>query len=232
MSAGGTGNTRSMSPESTHVTTEAFLASGLDDWVLVDRRIRARFATGDFTTGLAFVAAIGAEAERADHHPDLALRYTGVDVALRSHDVGAVTDRDLRLARTISAIAAELGATSSRSGVHVVELALDAADIPAVARFWSAAVTGSPDHVDGNDVVDPETGELVVWIQQTEPHDEPRQRFHLDVWVAPDAAAERISAILAAGGTLVSDAEAPAFTVLADPEGNKVCICTCLDRDA
>ena len=36
----------------------------------------------------------------------------------------------------------------------------------------------------------------------------------------------------AAGGTLVSDAEAPAFTVLADPEGNKVCICTCLDRDA
>lgn len=221
-----------MSPESTHVTTEAFLASGLDDWVLVDRRIRARFATGDFATGLAFVAAIGAEAERADHHPDVALRYGGVDIALRSHDVGAVTDRDLRLASTISTIATELGVTARRADVRVSELALDVSDLEAVGRFWSAAVTGSPDHVDGNDVVDPETGELIVWLQQTEPHDEPRQRFHLDVWVAPDVADERIAAVLAAGGTLASDAEAPAFTVLADPEGNKVCICTCLDRDA
>jgi 4a-hydroxytetrahydrobiopterin dehydratase len=46
-----------------------------------------------------------------------------------------------------------------------------------------------------------------------------------------DQAQPRISAALAAGGTLVSDDRAPAFTVLADPEGNKVCVCTSLGRD-
>ena len=36
---------------------------------------------------------------------------------------------------------------------------------------------------------------------------------------------------MAAGGTVVDDSAAPSFTVLADPEGNKVCICTALDRE-
>ena len=34
------------------------------------------------------------------------------------------------------------------------------------------------------------------------------------------------------GGTLVSDEDAPSFWVLADPQGNKVCLCTWQDRDA
>jgi len=34
----------------------------------------------------------------------------------------------------------------------------------------------------------------------------------------------------AAGGRVVDDSPAPAFTVLADPEGNRVCVCTILDR--
>jgi len=225
-------STRPSDDDRKPVSPQAFLEAGLDDWVLMDRRLYARWGTGDFTTGLALVAAIGAEAEQADHHPDVTLRYGAVEVSTRSHDVGAVTARDLRLAAAISGLARELGATPRRESVHLPELALDAADVPAVARFWSAAYTGSPDHVDGDDVVDPDTGELILWLQQTEPHPEPRQRFHVDLWVAPDLAEARIAAILDAGGTLVSDAAAPSFTVLADPEGNKVCVCTCLDRDA
>ena len=46
-----------------------------------------------------------------------------------------------------------------------------------------------------------------------------------------DVAPDRIEAALAAGGTLVSDARAPAFVVLADPEGNQACVCTTLGRD-
>ncbi len=38
--------------------------------------------------------------------------------------------------------------------------------------------------------------------------------------------AGRIEAALAAGGKVVYDEEAPAFIVLADPQGNKVCLCT------
>jgi 4a-hydroxytetrahydrobiopterin dehydratase len=70
-----------------------------------------------------------------------------------------------------------------------------------------------------------------LWFQRTDAHDEPRQRFHLDVRVPPEVAGPRIEAALAAGGTLVSDAHAPAFTVLADPPGNKVCVTTGLGRD-
>ena len=36
----------------------------------------------------------------------------------------------------------------------------------------------------------------------------------------------------AAGGTIVSTNRAPAWTVLADPEGNKVCVCTWQGREA
>ncbi|MEE3920160.1 4a-hydroxytetrahydrobiopterin dehydratase [Micromonospora sp. BRA006-A] len=60
------------------------------------------------------MAAVGAEAERVDHHPDLDLRYTHVDVRLWSHDAGGVTGRDLRLARTIAALAADAGLTPCR----------------------------------------------------------------------------------------------------------------------
>ena len=58
-----------------------------------------------------------------------------------------------------------------------------------------------------------------------------RNRIHLDVDVPHDTAAERIAAALAAGGTLLSDSAAPAFWVLADAEGNEVCICTWQGRD-
>ena len=41
----------------------------------------------------------------------------------------------------------------------------------------------------------------------------------------------RARRLVAAGGELVSDAEAPSFWVLADPDGNKVCLCTWQNRD-
>ena len=53
-----------------------------------------------------------------------------------------------------------------------------------------------------------------------------RNRIHFDVSVPHDQAHERIQATLVAGGKLVDDAEAPAFWVLADPEGNEACVTT------
>ena len=50
------------------------------------------------------------------------------------------------------------------------------------------------------------------------------------MWVPPEVADERIASAVAAGGTVVDDSEAPSFTVLADAEGNRVCVCTVLDR--
>lgn len=81
----------------------------LPDWRHVDGALRARFRTGSFAKGLELVNRIGASAETADHHPDIELTYPAVVVTLSSHDVGAVTIRDVRLARAISAHAHALG---------------------------------------------------------------------------------------------------------------------------
>lgn len=67
-----------------------------------------------------------------------------------------------------------------------------------------------------------------LWFQQRGPDDE--QRFHLDVRVSHDIAADRVQAVIAAGGTLVLD-RSPAFVVLRDADGNHACICTNLGRE-
>ena len=58
-----------------------------------------------------------------------------------------------------------------------------------------------------------------------------RNRVHFDITVAHDEAEARVRAALAAGGTLVNDSFARTFWVLADAEGNEVCVCTWTDRD-
>src|SRR4051794_15844488 len=57
-----------------------------------------------------------------------------------------------------------------------------------------------------------------------------RNRIHVDVAVPHDQAEGRVAAALAADGRLVSDAHAPKWWVLADAEGNEVCVATWLGR--
>lgn len=87
----------------------ALSTAGLDDWQPEADTIRARYDTGDFATGLRLTQQIGEAAESANHHPDITLTYPHLDVVLTSHDAGAVTDRDLDLAATISALARAAG---------------------------------------------------------------------------------------------------------------------------
>jgi 4a-hydroxytetrahydrobiopterin dehydratase len=51
-----------------------------------------------------------------------------------------------------------------------------------------------------------------------------RGRFHLDVHVTAEQAPRRLEETIAAGGRLVTDAYAPRWWVLADAEGNEMCI--------
>ncbi|WP_043441621.1 4a-hydroxytetrahydrobiopterin dehydratase [Arthrobacter sp. L77] len=214
----------------TNLTTQQILDAGLADWRQLARALHARFVTGDFATGLALVAAIGDLAEQAGHHPDVVLTYPHVDVTLLSHDASGVTQRDVDLARRISGIAGERGIPADPSAPAVVELALDTADVAAVGPFWAALLTGDATAVDGDDVADPGGRVPTLWFQHTDAHETPRQRFHLDLWVPHDAAEARIAAAVAAGGRVVDDTRAPSFTVLADAEGNRACVCTTLDR--
>ncbi|MGD9960889.1 4a-hydroxytetrahydrobiopterin dehydratase [Nocardioides sp.] len=205
-------------------------AAELTDWRQLLRGLHTRFATGDFATGLTLAAAIGEAAEEANHHPDLDLRYPHLDVALTSHDVGGVTQRDLDLARVISALAAEHGVAARPQAVSVLELGLDTADAAAIRPFW-LALLDLPD-TDGTDEIIDSSGRLpTIWFQSTEPHETPRQRLHVDITVPHDVAERRVAAAVAAGGTLESDSRAPSFWVLVDADGNRACVCTWQDRD-
>lgn len=213
------------------LTGQQIADAGLDGWVNLLGGLQTRIRTGDFATGLSVVDAIGAAAEELNHHPDVDLRYPHVDVRLSSHDVGGLTERDVRLARRISEIAAAAGVELD-GAVSRLELGLDTPDAGSLRSFW-AAVTGMEVEATeyGTEVHDPADALPTIWFQ-TSGAEEPRQRWHLDLWVDPSQVRSRIDAAVAAGGTVISDAEAPSFWVLADPEGNKVCLCTWQDRSA
>jgi 4a-hydroxytetrahydrobiopterin dehydratase len=216
---------------------DQILGAGIDDWRKVLNRLRARFRTGDFATGVALVDRIGAAADAANHHPDVSLTYPEVIVTLSSHDVGGITSRDIDLARQISGFAAELGAAADTSGLTELEPGLDTADGSRLAPFY-AALTGGEASPGG--LVDASGQVPGLWFQEppTSPEEtgpelpaqDPEQRWHFDVWVPHDEGERRLQAVLDAGGTLVSDAGAPSYWVVADADGNRSCICTPLDR--
>ena len=142
------------------------------------------------------------------------------------HQVEWVTEQDLDLARRISAVAAEHDARPDTAGIMNVELALDTAHEERLAPFWSALLTGGQAArgrgTIGNDVRDGDGRVPYLWFQETEDHETPRQRFHLDVFVPGEHAQQRIAAALEAGGVVVSEEDG--FTILADPDGNKACV--------
>ncbi|MGI9018194.1 MAG: 4a-hydroxytetrahydrobiopterin dehydratase [Euzebya sp.] len=201
----------------------------LADWRSMYQALEARFRTGDFATGLRMVNLIGQAAEEANHHPDIDLRYSHVNIRLISHDIGGKTQRDVDLARQISHIAADLGVEADPACVSRVEIGLDTWDAAEIRPFWQA-VLGLRHDTDFDDLRDDEGDLPTIWFQDCEPHPEPHQRFHLDIRVPPEVAGQRIAEALAAGGTLISDTRAPTFTVLADPQGNRICVCTHAER--
>lgn len=60
----------------------------------------------DFREAFGFMAQVALLAERADHHPDWSNSYRQVEIALRSHDAGGVSQRDFELAADIERVLA------------------------------------------------------------------------------------------------------------------------------
>ncbi len=78
---------------------------GLPGWALVDGQITKQYRLGGFAGAITFVVRLSYEAQAADHHPDLDIRYDKVHVTLSTHSEGVVTAKDLDLARSIDAVA-------------------------------------------------------------------------------------------------------------------------------
>jgi 4a-hydroxytetrahydrobiopterin dehydratase len=185
------------------------------------------------------VAVCGAD---ADGHLRVDIRSERVVLSLQSLDRAALTARDVDLARRVSAAMREVGlrtepeiGTGTARSVQILEIAIDALDIAAVRPFWKAVLgyvdeagAGGPE----DPVVDPVAQSPTIWFQRMDQPRPQRNRIHFDICVPHDEAPRRIEAALTAGGRLVSAADAPAFWVLADVEGNEVCVTTWQGLDA
>jgi 4a-hydroxytetrahydrobiopterin dehydratase len=213
----------------TAVTADEFaVLDGLDDWRFVLNSIHADFRAGSVPAAASLVSALAEAAEAARHHPDVDLRYPDrVRVMLTTHATGGVTTHDAELAREISRLAVQAGATSEPAAPQAVEIAIDTMDADRIRPFW-AAVLGYRD--DRGNLVDPLRIGPPMWFQQMDEPRTDRDRFHIDVSVPHDVAEARVTAALAAGGRLVSDRYARSWWILADADGNEACVCTWQDR--
>jgi 4a-hydroxytetrahydrobiopterin dehydratase len=177
------------------------------------------FRTGSLAEGVALAAAISKLAEASSQRPDVDIRSNGVTVRLKVDDIGELSEGDVALAGEISAAARELGIPFDLTGLQTFQIAIDALVIPDVMPFWGAVLG----YVQVTDVlVDPHFEGPTFWFQQMDAPRPQRNRIHIDLYLPEDQARARIDAAVAAGGRIVSDAHAPEWWTLADPEGNEV----------
>ncbi len=220
---------------------EQIAAADLTDWRKLAQGLHARYVVDDFGTGARFVVAVGDAGDALGHHPRVSIGNGYVDLKLVSDDaiyrdddgtehvVEWVTQQDVDLARRITEIAAEHRVAAAPASVRDIELGLDTAHSATIAPMWAALLTGSAESQgrgSPSDEIRDVTGRVPnLWFGEADEHEAPRQRFHIEVYVAPEAAEQWIAAALAAGGTLVDDSNAPSLTVIADQDGNEGIVC-------
>lgn len=76
-----------------------------EGWTEDGDAITKRFEFADFAAAIAFMKRAAGPIDEMNHHPEWTNVYNRVDVRLTSHDTGAVTDRDLRLAGVLDELA-------------------------------------------------------------------------------------------------------------------------------
>jgi 4a-hydroxytetrahydrobiopterin dehydratase len=212
-------------------------------WRYILGTVQTHVLTGSLAEAAGFAARVAA-LDGAEGHALLDVRDDRLVITIRTISADWVMPSDIELAGSVSALAESLGletrAVDGAAGggaprsAQIMEIGIDALDIPAIRPFWKA-VLGYVDETAPrgtlNALIDPLFQGPAVWFQQMDAPRPQRNRIHFDVSVPHDEAQRRIQAALAAGGTLRYDAEAPAFWVLADPEGNEACITTWQGRD-
>jgi 4a-hydroxytetrahydrobiopterin dehydratase len=80
--------------------------AALPGWAREGDEIVKTFECASFPAAISFVVQVGFLAEKADHHPDLDIRWRKVKVALSTHSAGGLTNLDFDLAGEIEALGA------------------------------------------------------------------------------------------------------------------------------
>jgi 4a-hydroxytetrahydrobiopterin dehydratase len=79
---------------------------GLSGWTLQGDEIRKQYTFKGFPEAIAFVDRLAPEAEAADHHPDIQIRYKRVMLTYSTHSEGGLTDKDFAGAAAADRLAA------------------------------------------------------------------------------------------------------------------------------
>ncbi|MGQ4273634.1 4a-hydroxytetrahydrobiopterin dehydratase [Terrihabitans sp. B22-R8] len=105
-----------MTKTALHGDERAAALASLGGWALAadGTAIHRQFTFADFSEAFAFMTRVALAAETMNHHPDWANSYDRVDISLSSHDIGGLSERDIRLARTIDRLADQ----TERSPAH------------------------------------------------------------------------------------------------------------------
>ena len=200
---------------------KAFLsADGLDDWVVLHGGPTAVFRVGSLLEAAQLAEAVATVRGLGER---TAMSATGSHLTVRlTREMWGTEAQHVEVAREISRVASERGASADRSAVQEVQLAIAAKPEAIDLGFWRAVLGYAPMHEDN--AIDPLGHGSTVWMQDLDPEKPLRHAMHVDVSVAREVAEARLAAALAAGGRIVDESEAPASWILQDRSGNKVCI--------
>lgn len=200
-------------------------AEGVDDWVVLHGGATAVFRVASLLEAARLAAAFAAVPGIEGAGVLLTLADARVTVRL-SRDLWSLEGRHVALARAVSSIARGHGAAPDRGAVQEVQVAVAAKRDATDVGFWRAVLGYAP--MADDNAVDPLGHGSTVWMQELDQAKPIAHAMHLDVSVAREHVEARVAAAVAAGGRVVH--ESKEHWTLADPAGNKVCICAWPDR--
>jgi 4a-hydroxytetrahydrobiopterin dehydratase len=76
----------------------------LSGWTKRRNEIKKKFEFKDFVQAMGFVNSVALLAERANHHPDIDIRWNKVLLVLSTHSEGGITKKDIALAKGIQSL--------------------------------------------------------------------------------------------------------------------------------
>lgn len=85
------------------------LLQEVPEWQLEENTIARTFEFTTFPLAIVFVDRVAEEAEKANHHPDIDIRWKKVRLVLSSHSAGGLTSDDFTLARKLDQVFSQGG---------------------------------------------------------------------------------------------------------------------------
>ena len=70
-------------------------------WKVAGEEAGRQFEFSDFNEAMGFVTRVALAAEKADHHPDIDIRWNKVKLVLSTHSEGGLTNKDADMVEVI-----------------------------------------------------------------------------------------------------------------------------------